>query len=154
MAKKQSAPRAPETVHLEDGGFVWDVPRDGLAGLTPSGVNSGGMILANIRQKVSIVHGDTPVDYTISVYITRDPIGNDESALVSDAKAASKANKDAKAKELAEQHTRDVQAAVKLTTEMMREGQTLGRADAIESIQNVAKLAPALRTIKELANTL
>lgn len=123
-----------------------------VAKWAPQDTNARGVVVANDRHKVRIMHGDTPVEYTFSLYVQRAPLDEGEAERI-EANAAER--KEAKAaKDLAEQEKRDreIAAAVRMTRDVafdaMRQAtaQAQETAKAIETLKafgvDVAKLQP------------
>jgi hypothetical protein len=152
--RKSTNPPAGDTVQLRDGGFAWDVPADTLRQLPTVGATGSGMLLANVSQRFSIIHtdakGDLPVNYSISVRISRDPlVGNDDEAAAVEA-AANEST--AKRKERDEKDTSERQAAIKaavqMTKDMIKEGMAINPSQSpVNLIRQVAEVAPVLQQL-------
>lgn len=157
---KPVAPGAGEMITVTDGAFSLDIPRALLSTLAAdvNRVRSNGLVLVDSRSRHTIIHkdekGDLPIEYTIALTVTRMGATDEERAAILTAKDASKANKDKRDKDAAAQHERDVQAALKMQRDMIRDGLTMGRADAVESIKNVAALGPSIAAIRDLGESL
>ena len=175
MGKKNLAPLA-QGAYLQDGAFKMQLTALELLALTPTGVTGSGVTLANVNQRFSLMHptvnadgkpaGDLPVNYTISVRITRDPIPgdsaertwiiDDKAVVATEADAVSMAAKvskgkadDRKAKET-EDRQNAIKAAVSMTREMYTEAAKLNPPqNPVTLLQQVAQVAPIMRQVAE-----
>ena len=76
-----------------------------------------GVVLANERIKVTIMHGDTPVAYVLSMYAQREPVTEDEAIKVASTKAERDSTKAARDLAADEKLAREKQFAFRLGKE-------------------------------------
>lgn len=122
---------------VEIGPFTLD--NETLTGLTAQDANKNGIVLANERRKFLVKHGDRFVTYTLSAYIQREPLDDDESARVEAAAKDRQAKADAKAKQTAEERER----AIKASFEM-------GQQATMNALQNIGALAAGAQALNAL----
>lgn len=117
------------------------VAEDMLKGLAPEGFNKNGVVLVGQtgRVKVTLMHGNVPVTYTLSLYVQRDALNADESAKVD--KAAKERKQSADEKKLATQaeREREIKRATDLTADIFRQAQRELNAER-ERIENAKKI--------------
>lgn len=165
--RNNQSPLVTDGIHLQDGNFKWAIPADVLRGLVATGVTGSGVVLANVMQKFSLLHetkdaetgesrGDLPVNYTVSVRITRDALpGNSaESDAVERAARESKAKQDERKATETKERQASIAAAVNMTRDMIREGLTIGSQrvapgpSAVETIKTAAEILPVVKALQ------
>lgn len=154
--RKSMNPPAGDVVTLRDGGFAWDVPAETLRQLPTVGATGSGMLLANVAQRFSIIHtdakGDLPVNYSISVRISRDPlVGNDaEREAVDAAGIESKAKRDERDAKDTKDRQASIAAAISMTKDMIKEGMALNpQQSPVALIKQVAEIAPVIKAMQQ-----
>jgi hypothetical protein len=100
-----------------------------------------GVVLCSERQKHTIKIGDQPVGLTVSLYITREPVGQEEVNAVADVKAGRTAEKKAKEKEQAELLAREKRTMFDL-------GQQSSSQAIMGTLQNMGPLMNAAKLLK------
>lgn len=115
------------------------IPVDVLRALGVEDVNKNGIVLANERMKVRIMHGDVPVTYTLSLYAQRDAIGEGEQEQV--AKQAADRKLATSEREATEQAKRERET---------RRAFELGQESTIGALKNIETLTNAARSINKL----
>jgi len=141
MAKKTELPAvAEESILL---GPV-QLPRTWLESFGPgesTEFTQAGVVLCSERIKRTIKIGDTPVVASISLYITREPVGNEESAAVA-------AVKDQRANE---RKAKDLEAAEQLAKEK-RTMFTLGQQSSTEAVFGTLSQMDKLMALGDVVN--
>lgn len=136
MAKKDTAQPAGDAIALADG---IKIAPDWLKAIAPEGFSKKGAILLNQRVKVTILHGDIPVTYTLSCYAEREPVNDTESAAVASVKAEREGN--AAQREAAEQAKRERET---------RAAFNLGQESTMSALKNIGDLAAGARALSQL----
>jgi hypothetical protein len=133
MAGK-TIPTATEVV-LGDALASFD--REQLFAMPTVDVNKAGIVLANERVKVFMPDGDgTPVEFTVSLYIQRGAMSEDEAREVAKVADIRKANANAKKQEEQDRLAREKRAAFEL-----------GQESTVHAIRNIASLNQAADVI-------
>src|SRR5574341_2190530 len=130
MAEGTKLNVVPEDGAIELVGGIVSIPAAWLLTAPMEQSNARGIVLANRRIKVHVMFDGKPVEYTLSLYAQRAPIGEAEQALVD---AAAKDRKVRVAEKAAtEQATREreIQRAVSLTKDVTFEAVRQANAQA------------------------
>lgn len=132
---QEKAQVAQDIVHL--GPF--ETQTAALIELPAEEASKNGMTLLNERRKLLVKHGDRFILYTVSAYISREPLDDDEAnrvkTIAADRDAKAKAKKDAEQQE----RERSVKAAFEL-----------GQGSVITSMKNIESLAAAAKSLQKL----
>lgn len=135
MAKAKADQTATDAVALGPVSIAVDM----LRALGVEDVNKNGIVLANERIKVRIMHGDIPVTYTLSLYAQRDAIGEEEQQQV--ATVAAERKQVTQEREAAEQTKRERET---------KRAFELGQESTIGALKNIETLTNAARSINKL----
>ena len=138
MAKQQKVPTSAPDQVIELAAF--GITQEWLRGAQAQDVNGRGVVLANDRQKVTILHGQAPVGYTLSLYVQRDPITEEERAQVMEAADERKQTKAEKEAAELTKRERETKRAFEL-----------GQESTIGAMKNLSVLAQAAHTLGKLA---
>jgi hypothetical protein len=136
MAKKIDAP-----VYTADTLAVGlaTIPVEALIQAIPEDTNPRGIVLSNERTKVTLMVEDTPIVYTVGVYISRDPLNDGESAKIDKMAAERKVAKADREKTEHDRLAREKQAAF-----------TLGQQSTVEMLRNIETLKTAADSLNRL----
>ena len=126
------------------GGGIVSIPVDVLAGMVQESAARNGIVLANDRQKITIMvpEGDgshRPVGYTLSLYVQRDAITDAERDAVNAAKSEGDAKKDDRTKKEREDRERAVKAAF-----------DLGQSSTLGALRNLGDLAAGAAVLNRM----
>ena len=116
------------------------IPTADLRELLGQSVNARGIVLANDRIKIHVMHDDKPVEYTLSLYVQRGPL--DEAEAESIAATAAERKERKAADENAEQTKRERET---------RRAFELGQEATFGALKNVVTLAEAGKALSKLA---
>lgn len=116
------------------------IPIADLIALPAESYVRNGVALVNERVKVVIPHGDTPVGYTLSLYIQRDPITEAEEHEVSKVKTERDATKATREEADAKKLAREKQAAFEL-----------GQSSTMTALKNIGDLAAGVNALQRLS---
>lgn len=131
------ATATPASVDITLGNVV--IPTAALIALPVDSYVRNGVALINERVKVVIAHGDTPVTYTLSLYIQRDPVGDAEALAVAKVKAERDGTKATKEAETDAKRQRETRAAF-----------DLGQQSTMTALKNIGDLAAGVNALQRL----
>lgn len=104
------------------------------------GVTKSGIVLDNHRETVRVMQNGKPVTYTVSVYVQRDAINDDEAKAVAETAEEREANAAKRKKEDDDKREREIRRACEIT----ESGVANGFKSALQlAAENDAKLAAA-----------
>ena len=135
MAEGKKLPTV-ETVEL--GAF--NIPADWLREQAPQEFNKRGAVLASERQTVHIMVDGRPVKHTLSLYVQRDPLGDDEQERIAMVAAERKAAADEKAAKEQATREREIARAVALTKDVTFDAMARATAHATEAARAIETL--------------
>ena len=135
MAKQQKAPTAQAQFAL--GPVTLDA--QAIAALPVESFARTGVVLANERIKVQIPFGELPCTYTLSLYIQRDAINDDESVEVAKVKDERNGAKAKRESDETERLAREKRAAFQL-----------GQESTMTALKNIGELAAGVQAITRL----
>jgi hypothetical protein len=125
----------PTVTEVTIGDMLASFTREQLFTMPTVDVNKAGVVLSNERIKVYMApaDGEAPVEFTVSLYIQRAAIGDDETAQVAKVASERKANADAKKLDEQARLSREKTEAFKLGQEA-----TFGALRQLETLQTAA----------------
>jgi hypothetical protein len=136
MAKKDAMAEAYVAPSVALGPVSVDVAL--LTGLDAESFAQNGVILVNERTKITLKDANgVPVGYTLSLYVQRDPITDDERLKVSETKATRTADKVKRETEQADKLAREKKAAFEL-----------GQESTIGALKNIDTLARSVNFLR------
>jgi hypothetical protein len=144
--KTDKVPPAPERIVVAAlaSGDTIGIPKAWLEAFMPGqGIEytQNGVVLCSERQKHTIKIGDTPVVATISLYVTREPVGQEEVNAVAAVKDQRTTDKKRKDIEAAEQLAKEKRTMFEL-------GQQSSSQAIMGTLSNIAPLMNAAKTLK------